>query len=140
MKRSFTLKEMMLVMVFLILLVSVAVNKLGSMSQRAEEASLKAFVETLNHTGVVGFWERSLQEGNGGSVAITEYDLILDQYIELVPGYSEGPLLINCNEKGDGVFMRYPLSTNYEIHCRDGNKERSPDFRLYSLDTVEYLD
>jgi len=130
----------MIVLFFLILLVAIAVKKVGGMSQRAEEARLESFVERMNHTEAAGFWERSLSEGYKGSVAITEYDLLLDQYIELVADYSKGPLLINCNEEGDGIFMVYPLSINYEIHCKDGDEYEAPHFRLYNRDTTKYLD
>ena len=141
MKRSaFTWIELIFVIVVLGILAATAVAKLGGMSERAKEAQLKAFAGTLNRTSGGGFWFRSINDNRNGSVAYSDYDDLIDQYIELIPGYTTGPSLINCNAAGTGVFLRYPYSKTYEIHCRDGNSEESPFFRLYNVDEGIYLD
>ncbi len=140
MKRSaFTTLEIVLVVVFLILLLNLVVDKMGSMSKRAEEVNLKSFFAALNRTSAGGFWLRSINDGYGGDVANPDYDLIIDQYIEIVPGFSTGPAFVNCNTEGDGVFLTYPLSMNYEVHCKNGTKSEGPIFQLYNVDKLEYI-
>jgi hypothetical protein len=65
---------------------------------------------------------------------------VIDQNVDLVPGFASGPSLENCNADGNGVFLSYLFSAHYEIRCKDGNRNESPRFRLYRVDTDEYLD
>ena len=141
MKRSaFTWIELIFVIIILGILAATAIAKLGGMSERATEVKLKAFKGTLNRTSGAGFWFRSLEDGHNGSVAFIEYDAIIGQYIELLPGYTSGPFLSNCNLDGNGTFLSYSFSVNYEIHCQDGSKTESPRFRLYNVDESIYID
>ena len=110
------------------------------MSDRTKEVQLKAFNGTLNRTAGAGFWFRAIEDDGNGSVASAEYDAVIGQYIEVIPGYTTGPSLINCNLAGTGVFLTYPLSVTYEIHRRDGNRHESPRFRLYNLTENVYID
>ncbi len=141
MKRSaFTIIELIFVIFIVGILAGIAVVKMGGMSDRAREVQLKAFVGTLNRTSGAGFWFRSMEDGYEGNVSNPAYDLVIDQYIEIVPGYSTGPSLVNCNAAGDGVFLTYPLAFVYEIHCENGTKFEGPRFRLYNVDESLYID
>lgn len=140
MKRSaFTWIELIFVIIILGILAATAIAKLGGMSERADEVKLKAFTGTLNRTSGGGFWFRSIEDDRGGSVAFADYDAVIDQYIEILPGYSSGPSLVNCNNDGNGTFLRYSFTVNYEIHCRDGNPHEGPRFYLYNADTGVYV-
>ncbi len=141
MRRSaFTIIELIFVIFILGILAAVAVVKMGGMSDRAKEIQLKAFKGTLNRTSGAGFWLRSIAEGLDGNVSNPAYDLIIEQYIEIVPGYSTGPSLVNCNDIGDGVFLTYPFTITYEIHCKNGSRSESPRFRLYNANESIYID
>jgi prepilin-type N-terminal cleavage/methylation domain-containing protein len=141
MRRSaFTIIELIFVIFILGVLAAVAVVKMGGMSDRAQEIQLKAFAGTLNRTSGAGFWFRSMEDGLDGNISNPAYDLILEQYIEIVPGYSTGPSLVNCNSAGNGVFLTYPFTVTYEIHCKNGTPFASPKFRLYNVDESIYID
>lgn len=141
MRRSaFTWIELIFVIVVLGILAAVAIAKLGGMADRAEEVKLQAMTGSLNRTSGAGFWFRSVNEGRSGSVAFAEYDDILDQYITLVPGYTAGPSLVNCNAAGTGVFLRYQYTDTFEVHCQDGTSLQSPKFRLYNVTQGQYIE
>ena len=141
MRRSaFTIIELIFVILILGVLAAVALVKMGGMSDRANQVKLKAFTGTLNRTSGAGFWFKSIDDGYDGNVSIAAYDLIIDQYIEIIPGNSTGPALTNCNADGNGTFLTYPLNVTYEIHCRNGNVRESPRFRLYNVDEGIYID
>ena len=141
MRRSaFTIIELIFVIFILGVLAATAIVKLGGMSERATEVKLKAFRGTLNRTSGGGFWYRSLEDDRNGSVKFEDYDDIVVQYIEILPGYTYGPFLSNCNADGNGTFLSYSFSINYEIHCEDGNRRESPRFTLYNVDEGIYID
>jgi len=137
---AFTRIELIFVIIILCMLAASAVAKFSGMSERAHEAQLKAFTGSLNRTSGAGFWFRSIEEGRSGSVAFADYDAVIDQYIEIIPGYSSGPSLVNCNADGNGTFLHYPLAVDYEIRCRDGDTHESPKFRLYNVDKAYYVE
>jgi len=141
MRRSgFTIIELIFVIFILGVLAAVALVKMGGMSDRAQEVQLKAFKGTLNRTSGAGFWFKSIENNRNGSVKFADYDAIMDQYIDLVPGYSTGPSLVNCNADGNGTFLTYPFTSTYEIRCADGTPYESPKFRLYNVDEGRYID
>jgi len=141
MRRSaFTWIELIFVIVILGILAATALAKLGGMADRAEEAKLQAMVGSLNRTSGAGFWFRSINEGKNGSVAFSEYSNIFDQYITLLPGYTVGPALENCNAAGTGVLLQYTYTDTYQIHCKDGSGTASPFFRLYNLTKGQYIE
>jgi len=141
MRRSaFTIIELIFVIFLLGVLSATALVKMGGMSDRAQEVQLKAFTGTLNRTAGAGFWFKSIEDDGNGSVASSTYDAVIDQYIEIVPGYSTGPALVNCNSDGNGTFLAYPFSVTYEIHCKDGTRHSSPKFRLYDATNGIYID
>ena len=139
-RNAFTIIELIFVIFILGVLAAVAVVKMGGMSDRAKEVQLKAFTGTLNRTSGAGFWFKSIEDGLDGNVSNPAYDLVIDQYIEIVPGYSTGPSLVNCNTAGTGIFLTYPFTQTYEIHCKNGSMSESPRFRLYIVDEGIYLD
>ena len=141
MRRSaFTIIELIFVIFVLGVLASVAIVKMGGMSDRAKQVQLKAFAGTLNRTSGAGFWFRSIEDGFDGNVSNVAYDVIIDQYIEIIPGYTTGPALSNCNADGNGTFLTYPFSVTYEIHCKNGTHRESPRFRLYDATNSQYID
>jgi len=139
-RAGFTIIELIFVIFILGVLAAVALVKMGGMSDRAQQVQLKAFAGTLNRTSGAGFWFRSMEDGYDGNVSNVTYDAMIDQYIEIIPGYSYGPKLSNCNADGNGTFLTYPLSVTYEIRCKNGTPFESPRFRLYNVDEGIYID
>jgi len=141
MRRSaFTWIELIFVIIILGLLAATAIVKLGGMSDRANEVKLQAMVGSLNRSSGAGFWFKSISDGNGGSVANSAYSAVFDQYMELVPGYTAGPSLENCNAAGTGVLLKYTYTDTYQIQCQDGNMKASPKFRLYNETKGQYIE
>lgn len=141
MKRgAFNLIELIFVIIILGILSSVVIVKMGNMTQHAKEAQLKGFTGTLNRSVGPAIWFKSTEDGRSGSIAFADYDANLSKYVELVPNYTSGPALINCNISGNGIFLNYLFGKTYEIHCRDGNATTSPDFRLYNQTDGIYMD
>lgn len=141
MKRgAFNIIELIFVIIILGILSSVVIVKMGNMTQHAKEAQLKGFTGTLNRSVGPAIWFHSIENNREGSVAFADYDANLSKYIELVPNYTSGPALINCNASGDGIFISYLFGKIYEVHCRDGNNTTSPDFRLYNRTDSIYMD
>ena len=137
---AFTIIELIFVIFILGVLAATALVKMGGMSDRAKEVQLKAFKGTLNRTSGGGFWFKSIEDDRNGSVAFTDYDNTINQYIELISGYTTGPSLVNCNTDGNGTFLTYQFSVKYEIRCKDGTPFESPRFRLYNVDESIYID
>ena len=141
MRRSaFTWIELIFVIIVLGVLAATAVAKFGNMTDRANEAKLHAMVGSLNRSSGAGFWFRSINEGKSGSVAFSEYSSVFDQYMELIPGYTYGPKLENCNASGTGVLLKYSYTDDYEIRCQDGDAHTSPKFRLFNVTKGIYID
>lgn len=143
MKRTaFSLIELIFVIILLGILSAIAIAKFGQMAEQANRVKLDAFTGTLNRSVGPAIWQRSLQENNGGSVALPVYQAEIGRFSDFVPGYTVGPDLTACNAAGNGVFLAYPASqmgTNYEIHCQDGTPIASPNFRLYDADSGTYI-
>ena len=137
---AFTIIELIFVIFLLGVLSATALVKMGGMSDRAKEVQLKAFAGTLNRTSGAGFWFRSMEDDRNGSVAFVDYDNVIDQYIDLIPGYTTGPSLVNCNVDGNGTFLTYSVNVTYELHCKDGTNKESPHFRLYDATNSLYID
>jgi prepilin-type N-terminal cleavage/methylation domain-containing protein len=141
MKRAaFNLIELIFVIIILGILSSVVIVKMGDMANYAKETQLKSFVGTLNRSVGPTIWLQSIKDGHNGSVAFADYDTNIDEYIDVIPNYTLTPALVNCNESADGIFVSYTFGKNYEVHCRDGNKTSSPDFRLYNQTDDVYIE
>ena len=139
-RRAFSIIELIFVIIILGILSSVVIIKLGSMTKRAKEAQLKSFVGTLERSVGPALWFRSIKDDREGSVAFADYEADLSNYVELVPDYTSGPSLTNCNNTGNGIFLTYVFRDTYEIHCMDGNATTSPKFRLYDQTESQYLE
>jgi prepilin-type N-terminal cleavage/methylation domain-containing protein len=139
-RNAFSLIELIFVMLILGILSAVAIVKSTSMTERAREAKLQSFAGTLNRSVGGALWLKSMQDNRDGSVAYANYDAQLANYVQMLPQYSFGPALINCNSAGDGVFLRYLFAKTYEVHCKDGSKTTSPDFRVFNVTDGLYLD
>lgn len=141
MKRSaFTLIELIFVIIILGILSAVAVVKLGQMGNITKLTKLKSQTGTLNRSVGPALWSRSTTNERGGSVAFADYEADFDRYMDLIPNYTTGPSLVNCNSDGNGTFLTYEYEKDYEIHCRDGNETTSPNFTLYNLTDDTYMD
>jgi prepilin-type N-terminal cleavage/methylation domain-containing protein len=141
MKRAaFNLIELIFVIIILGILSSVVIVKMGNMANYAKETQLKSFVGTLNRSSGPTIWLQSIKDGNNGSVVFADYDADIDKYIDIIPNYTLAPALINCNAIGDGIFVSYTFGKLYEVHCRDGNRTTSPNFRLYNQSDSIYMD
>lgn len=141
MKRSaFSLIELIFVMIILGILSAVVVAKMGNMAEQSRVTKLQSFVGTLNRSVGPAIWIDSLQNERGGSVAFADYDADINNYINLLPGYTSGPSLINCSSDGNGTFLSYDYEDNYKVHCKDGIQTTSPKFRLYNQTDNLYLD
>jgi len=141
MRRSgFTWIELIFVIIILGLLAATAIVKMGDMSDRANEVKLQAMVGSLNRSSGAGFWFKSISDGNRGSVAYSAYSAVFDQYMELVPGYIQGPSLENCNSSGTGILLKYRYTDTYQVQCRDGDMQTSPQFRLYNETSGQYIE
>jgi len=140
-RSAFTWIELIFVIVILGIIASVAIVKMGGMTERANEIKLKAMVGSLNRSSGAGFWFTSMNDGNDGSVAFKKYSDVFDQYMTLVPGYINPPALLEaCIPKGDGVMLKYQYTDLYHIICIDGDAQTSPKFRLYNKTTGKYID
>jgi len=138
MKRSaFTLIEFIFILIILGIIAAVALAKFSTISDRTRIVKLQAYAGSLNRTVGAAFWGKSMREGHHGSV--TSYSDIIDQYVEIIPGYDEGPSLSGCNSDGNGTFLSYPYTTRLSIHCRDGNDTNSPSFKVYDVVNGAYL-
>lgn len=141
MKRgAFNIIELIFVIIILGILTSVVMVKMNTMTQQAKEVQLKSLAGTLNRSVGPAIWFHSIENNRDGSVAFADYDANLSKYVELIPNYTSGPSLVNCNGGGDGIFLNYLFGKTYEIHCRDGNKTDSPLFRLYNQTESTYID
>jgi len=141
MKRdAYSLIELLFVIIILGIISSIAIAKMGQMAERTRVTNLKAFVGTLNRSVGSAIWFKSIQNNRNGSVAFADYQTDLDNFIELVPNYSSGPALVNCNDTGDGIFLSYIYEKNYEVHCKDGTTTTSPIFKLYNQSDSFYLE
>lgn len=139
-RSAFSLIELIFVMVILGILSSVVLVKTGQMAERAKVTQLKSFVGTLNRSAGPAIWYNSIQNNRAGSIAFAEYDTDIAKYVELHPGYTSGPALVNCNVVGDGIFLSYTLNKSFEVHCADGNTTTSPEFKIYNQTDSLYID
>ncbi len=139
-RAAFSLIELIFVMIILGILSSVVVTKMGNMAEESRITKLKSFVGTLNRSVGPAIWIDSLQNNRGGSVAFADYDTKINNFIQLLPGYTSGPSLINCSSDGNGTFLSYDYANNYKVHCKDGIQTTSPKFRLYNQTDNLYLE
>ena len=139
-RNAFNLIELIFVIIILGILSTVVIVKIGYMTERTRLAKLKSFVGTLNRSVGPAIWFNSINNDRGGSIISPDYTTNINSYIELLPNYTSGPSLTNCNSTGDGIFLGYSYSVNYEIHCADGNQTTSPAFKLYNQTDNLYVE
>jgi len=140
MRRSFTMLEMIFVIVIIGILAGVALPKFLNISKKAHEANLISFVKTLNRTTGEDLWSKSIYEGKHGS--IKHYSSIL-KYIDIPVELNESD--INLSNCGSGRYAAVAYSDTqtsggiYVIECKDGTPTTAPYFRLVRLDDNKTL-
>ncbi len=139
MRSAFSLIELIFVIIILGILSAFTLVKLGDMATAAEFTKLKSFVGTLNRSVSPAIWFDSMQNSKNGSVAYSDYDANINNYVDILPGNTSAPSFVNCNDSGNGIFLSYSYEKNYEIHCRDGNPTTAPLFKLYNLTDSLYV-
>ena len=135
-RQSFTMIELIFVIVVLGILAAVALPKFHEMGQRAHVANLVAFVGTLNGTTGHELWSASVQDGKDGN--ISGYESI-HPYMSSIPSELDGDD-INFSKCGDGKYKTLIVSKKnitgkeYNITCKNGNINTAPYFRLVDED------
>jgi len=140
MKNSFTMIEIVFVIIILGILATVAVPKYLSISHEAHESNLISFTRTLNRTTGEDLWARSISEGKKGSIVNlvpNEDASFLGQYIQIPKEINSSD--INLSKCGNGKYKTIMTANakiageDYNITCKDGISTSAPYFRLIRL-------
>jgi len=135
-KKSFTMIELIFVIVVLGILAAVALPKFYDLGQRSHVANLVDFVGTLNGTTGHELWSRSIQDGNDGN--ISSYESI-HPYMASIPHELDGDDL-NFSKCGDDEYKTLIVSKKeitgkeYNVTCKNGTSSTAPYFRLVDED------
>ena len=140
MKNSFTMIEIVFVIIILGILATVAVPKFFIVGQHAHEANLISFTRTLNRTTGEDLWARSISEDKKGSIVNLSSDenaSFLGQYIQIPKEINSSD--INLSKCGNGEYKTVMTANakiaggDYNITCKDGISTSAPYFRLIRL-------
>jgi len=140
MKNSFTMIEIVFVIIILGILATVAVPKFFIVGQHAHEANLISFTRTLNRTTGEDLWARSINEDKKGSIvnlSSNEDASFLGQYIQIPKEINSSD--INLSKCGNGEYKTVMTANakiaggDYNITCKDGVSTSAPYFRLIRL-------
>jgi prepilin-type N-terminal cleavage/methylation domain-containing protein len=140
MKKSFTMLELIFVVVVLGILAAIAIPKFFGVAQHAHEANLVSFVKTLNRTTGEDLWGLSISNGHHGSIKI--YSSILE-HINVPEELNTTD--INLSNCGTGIYAPVAYATretagkNYVILCKDGTDITAPYFKLIRLEDNKTL-
>ncbi|EDM24357.1 type II secretion system protein [Caminibacter mediatlanticus] len=146
MKKSFTMIELIFVIVILGILAAVAIPKYFVMGHTAHESNLISFVKTLNRTTGEDLWARSINEGKNGSIkylAPIEDANFLSKYIDIPKEINASSInLKKCGEGNYSTIMRANIKImreEYNITCKDGTSTTAPYFQLIRLNDNKVL-
>jgi len=140
MKKSFTMLELIFVIIIIGIIGALALPKYFGMHKSSHETNLIAFVKTLNRTTGEDLWARSINENKNGSIKNLENNenaLFLEKYITLPPEINKTS--INLSSCGDNSYSTVMIAnTNvtgeeYNITCKDGTARNAPYFRLIRI-------
>jgi len=140
MKKSFTMIELIFVIVILGILAGIAIPRYFVVGQHAHEAVLISFTRTLNRTTGEDLWSRSISSGKNGSIinlSSNEGSEFLQKYIQIPKeiNYSS----VNLSNCGNGVYKTIMTANvkvageEYNITCKDGTATTAPYFRLIRI-------
>jgi len=140
-KKSFTMLEMIFVLVILGILAAIAVPRFFMVGQHAHEANLISFVRTLNRTTGEDLWAKSITEGHNGDVS----------YVHSIKDRITLPIEINgsdidlkdCNSTTEyHIIAESNVSITqklYKIECKNGTAKSAPYFRLIRVEDNKIL-
>ncbi len=140
MRKSFTLIELIFVLVIIAILSSLALTRFFALQNRAQEQVALSFASTLTRTTGNTLWSKSMAVGGQGSIKNDNdgnnsafYGNSLEVYVT-IPKYFDRTSVnfANC-VSGSGAaapFIKKNSSTGgeYNIFCRDGNQTDAPKF------------
>jgi prepilin-type N-terminal cleavage/methylation domain-containing protein len=141
MKQAFTMIELIFVIVVLGILAAVAIPKYFATGQRAHEANLIAFVNTLNRTTGEDLWAKSINEGKNGDVS---YIHSIKDRIDIPKEVNGSDIdLKNCDSTTEYKEIAEANTSitqkRYIIKCKDGNPQSAPYFRLIRVEDNKIL-
>jgi len=150
MTKSFTMIELIFVIVILGVLAAVAIPRYFIIEQQAQANIAKAFAGTLYRTVGHSLWAKSLSMGAGGSIKADSdgdpskfYGRPLSVYVT-IPKYFDKTSVDfdNCVDAGESAqpFIRKKDGSGgtYNIFCRDGNSTNAPYFVADEHDTYQF--
>ena len=146
MKKSFTMIELIFVLVILGILAAVALPRYLVEVHASHEANLISFVKSLNNPTGVDLWSKSLSEGKEGNIsnlAPKEDADFLSHYIQIPKEVNASD--INLSKCGDGEYKtvmtanKQIVGGDYNITCKNGTLTTAPYFRLIRLNDNKIL-
>ena len=148
MRRSFTMIELIFVIVILGVLAAVAIPRYFGIGEQARQNISKAFASTMTRTVGHSLWSKSLAENDGGSIKADSdgdnslfYGRSLEVYVT-IPDYFDKTSVdfSKCVEAGQTAqpFMRKSDKGIYNLFCRDGNATTAPLFVVDEGDTHQF--
>jgi len=132
MRKSFTIMEIIFVIIVIGILAGIAIPKYFAIGQQAHESNLISFVRTLNRTTGEDLWSKSMGEGHNGDIS---YIHSIKDRIVIPPEINGSDIdLKDCNSSTEyHVIAESNTSVTqklYKIECRDGTGVSAPYFRL----------
>jgi len=140
MKNSFTIVELIFVIVILGALATVALPRYFGIEQQAQANISKAFAATLTRTVGHSLWSKSISMGAHGSIKSDNdgdsskfYGRSLEVYVTIPKYFDKTSVNFdNCVHEGEvaSPFIQKDgnVGGEYNIFCRDGNATDAPRF------------
>lgn len=150
MRNSFTVIELIFVIVVLGILAAVAIPRYFGIEQHAQENIAKAFAATLTRTVGHSFWAKSIMSGAEGSIKKDRdgdsskfYGAPLSVYVTIPKYFDETSVNFdNCVNAGElarpFIKKKDGSGGTYNIFCRDGNSTDAPHFIASENETFQF--